>query len=147
MIRNERQNRITRAQAARFRAALRELKATPRPQDVQTRLWEAQLNGLKSQLRDLEKELREYEELKAGNRSVLEFDSLEELPKALIQGRIACGMTQDDLASRLGVKPQQIQRYEATDYQTASFARIRDIVRVLGLRVHERVEIGKRVPS
>ncbi|MBL8230236.1 MAG: hypothetical protein JNL98_17230 [Bryobacterales bacterium] len=32
-------------------------------------------------------------------------------------------MTQEVLAHRLGVKTQQIQRYEATEYESASFAR------------------------
>ncbi len=52
----------------------------------------------------------------------LKLDSLDALPKVLIQGRIAAGLTQEDLAARLGLKPQQIQRYEASDYHIASFA-------------------------
>jgi ribosome-binding protein aMBF1 (putative translation factor) len=92
-------------------------------------------------LRDLENDIRQYEALKTGASKILEMDSLEELPKALIQARIAAGLAQDDLADRLGMKPQQIQRYEATDYQTASFARIREVARALGLRVRESVEL------
>ena len=55
--------------------------------------------------------------------------------------RIAAGLTQEDLAGRLGVKPQQIQRYEASDYQTASFARLLEIARVLNLRVRDAAEL------
>ena len=62
----------------------------------------------------------------------------------LIQARIAAGLTQEDLAARLGVKPQQIQRYEASDYQTASFARLREIARLLGVDVRERVEMVQK---
>jgi transcriptional regulator with XRE-family HTH domain len=72
------------------------------------------------------------------------MDSLEGLPKVLIQARIVAGLTQEDLAARLGVKPQQIQRYEASDYQTASFARLREIARLLGLDVRERVEMVQK---
>jgi HTH-type transcriptional regulator / antitoxin HigA len=50
-------------------------------------------------------------------------------------------LTQEDLAARLGLKPEQIQRYEATDYQTASLARLLEIARVLNLRVRERAEL------
>jgi ribosome-binding protein aMBF1 (putative translation factor) len=50
----------------------------------------------------------------------------------------------DNLAARLGVKPQQIQRYEASDYQTASFARLREIARLLGLDVRETVEMVQK---
>lgn len=141
MIKNERQHRITKAHAEKFRAALSQLAAKPRPKDLHPKLWEAQKAGLKSQLQDLEAELHEYETLKAGGPRILELDSLEGLPKVLIQARIAAGLTQEDLAERLGMKPQQIQRYEASDYQTASFARLREIARVLGLRVRESVEL------
>ena len=141
MIKNERQHRITRAHAEKFRATLNELATTPRPKEVHPKLWEAQKTGVKSQLEDLEAELREYEMLKTGGAKILELDSLEGLPKVLIQARIAAGLTQEDLAARLGVKPQQIQRYEASDYQTASFARLREIARVLGLDVRESVEL------
>ncbi len=144
MIKNDRQHRITKAQVEKFRTTLEELAAAARPRNVHPKLWGAQQAGIRSQLQDLERELREYEALKAGKRKVLELESLEELPKALIQGRIAAGLTQDDLATRLGVKPQQIQRYEATDYQTASFARIREIARVLGLRLRESVELVQK---
>src|SRR5215469_15840934 len=99
-------------------------------------MWEAQKAGIESQLRDLEDELREYERLKSGGLKTLELDSLDALPKVLIQARIAAGLTQEDLSSRLGLKPQQIQRrYEANDYQTASLARLLEIARVLNLRV------------
>ena len=57
------------------------------------------------------------------------------MPRALIRARIASGMTQEGLALRLGLKAQQVQRYEATEYESASFARIRKVVQALGLRM------------
>ncbi len=144
MIKNERQHRITKAHAEKFRAALNELAASPRPKQIHAKLWEAQKAGLKSQLQDLETELREYETLKTGGPRILELDALEGLPKVLIQARIAAGLTQEDLAARLGVRSQQIQRYEASDYQTASFARLSEIARLLGLRVRETVELVQK---
>jgi HTH-type transcriptional regulator / antitoxin HigA len=51
------------------------------------------------------------------------------------------GIDQEDLAARLGVKPQQIQRYEASIIRLQSFARLREIARLLGLRVRETVEL------
>ena len=147
MIKNERQYRITQAHAAKFRATLNELSMAPRPQHTHPKLWEAQKAGVKSQLQDLEEELREYDRLKSGGPKSLELDSLDALPRVLIQARIAAGLTQEELAARLGVKPQQIQRYEASDYQTASFARLREIARVLGLQVRESVEVVQEGPA
>lgn len=107
-------------------------------------MWEAQKAGVQSQLRDLEDQLREYERLKSDGAMTLELDSLDALPKVLIQARIAAGLTQEDLAARLGLKPQQIQRYEANDYRTTSLARLLEIARVLHLRVRERAELVQR---
>jgi len=56
----------------------------------------------------------------------LSYASFGELPKALVQARIARGLTQKDLADRLGMDEQKIQDYEATDYQRARLARITD---------------------
>ena len=144
MIKNERQYRITQAWAKKFRASLKELATQLRPKNVHPKMWEAQKAGVQSQLRDLEEELHEYESLKAGGPKTLELDSLDALPKVLIQARIAAGLTQEDLAARLGLKPQQIQRYEASDYQTASLARLLEIARVLNLRVRRAGELVQK---
>jgi DNA-binding XRE family transcriptional regulator len=137
VIKNERQHRITRAHAEKFRATLNELAATPRPKNVHPKLWEAQKAGLKSQLQDLEAELQEYETLKTGGPRILELDSLEGLPKVLIQARIAAGLTQEDLAARLGCEAPtnpalRSQRLSDCKLRTAS----RD-ARLLGLGVRD----------
>ena len=132
MIKNERQYRITRAQAAGFTQTLDGLKQ--RPGDtagVHPRIAKAQEEAVKSQLADLEDELREYEELKAGRFRLDELDVVEELAALLVKARIARGLSQKQLAERLGIKEQQIQRYEATDYASASLARIKEVVGAL----------------
>lgn len=63
------------------------------------------------------------------------LDSFDELPQALIKARIALRLSQKDPADRLGIKEQQIQRYESTDYQSASMSRLHDIVQALGVSV------------
>ena len=138
MIKNERQYRITRAQAERFAQALRECEGRrSEPTEVHPLLLKAREDALRSQLSDLESDLREYEALRAGE---FEFDDLKtitELPRMLIKARIARGLSQRDLADRLGLKEQQIQRYEASDYESASLARIRNVVDALGVDVDE----------
>src|SRR6266568_2484196 len=44
-----------------------------------------------------------------------------------------------ELAERLGLKEQQIQRYEATEYASASFERLKEIIAALGIKVQEHV--------
>ena len=69
------------------------------------------------------------------------METVEDLPRALIRARIAAGMTQEGLARRLGVKPQQVQRYEATEYESASFTRICKVVQALGLKMAKSVRL------
>jgi ribosome-binding protein aMBF1 (putative translation factor) len=140
MIKNERQYRITKAQADKFEKAIEEMTMSPK-REVHPVLRKAQLDALKSQLEDLQREIEEYETLRFGKRKVVVLGSLEELPKTLIQARIAAGLSQEDLAAKLGLKPQQIQRYEATDYQSASLERVTEIVRVLGVKLRHPAEL------
>lgn len=135
MIKNERQCRITRAQAERFANALSQLaNTTEEVAQVHPLLRQVQEEGLRSQLADLQAQLEEYEAVRSGDYGKLEVESVEELPRALIRARIAAGLSQKELAKRLGLKEQQIQRYEATEYASASFARVLDVVRALGIR-------------
>lgn len=144
MIKNERQYRITKAQAEKFAQAIRDMESARPDEHVHPKLHRAQVDGLRSQLADLREELNEYESLRSGRRRVLQLNSFGDLPRALIQARIASGMSQEDLAKKLDVKPQQIQRYEATDYLGASLSRVSEVVQVLGLRVQEDVFLPGR---
>ena len=136
MIKNERQYRITRAQADRFSQTLHDLRQRPdESAKVHPLIAQAQEDALKSQIADLKDELLEYESLKAGGFQMDELKVVAELPTALIKARISQGLSQRDLAKRIGLKEQQIQRYEATDYASASLARIREVVSALGVDV------------
>jgi len=53
------------------------------------------------------------------------------VPRDLIRARIASGLTHKDLAKRLGMAEQQIQQYEAKDYESVSLARIAEIAKAL----------------
>ncbi len=139
MISNERQYKITKTQAEMFSRAVQD--ATVRS-GVDPLLQKLERDALRSQLQDLEQEIREYESLRSGEESILTLDSFAELPRALIKARIASGLTQKDLADRLGLKEQQIQRYEATDYTAASVRRLKQVLEALGIRVHADLLLG-----
>jgi ribosome-binding protein aMBF1 (putative translation factor) len=140
VIKNERQFRITKAHAEKFERAIEEVSAAPK-RDLHPALRKAQIDGLQSQLEDLKRELREYEALRSGKRRTIALDSIEELSTTLIQARIAAGLSQEELAAKLGLKPQQIQRYEATNYRSASLERVNQIVRVLGIKLRHPAEL------
>lgn len=138
MIKNEREYRITKAQAKRFRRALTAYGAD-NDMSVHPRLRQAQADALRSQLADLEAELHQYESLRSGKGVIIRTQSLEDFPRALIQARVALGLSQRDLAERLGLKEQQVQRYEATEYASASLRRIREVVDALGVDLASKI--------
>ena len=96
MIKNERQYRITRAQAARFSDALNSLRQRSNIDNhgVHPLIAKAQEDALSSQLADLESELSEYESLKAGEFQLDALQVVADLPSALIKARIAQGLSQ-----------------------------------------------------
>jgi transcriptional regulator with XRE-family HTH domain len=145
MIKNDRQYRITKAAASRFAESLRALEAgrtAPMP-GVDPIIQQAERSAIKSQLDELQAELREYEELAAGKVGMLELGSLGELPQALVRARIASGMSHKELAEKLGLKEQQVQKYEATDYQAASLARLLEVARALNINIREELLLPK----
>lgn len=132
MIKNERQYRITKAQAAKFEAALESFSAqSADDKKTHPRLVKAQADALRSQLESLHAELREYEGTKAGEIPPPDLNYIAVVPQDLIRARIAAGLSQKDLAERLGMPEQQIQRYEAIEYESVSLARIMQIAKAL----------------
>lgn len=132
MIKNQRQYNITNSQANKFEAAIAELKSQPQDSHISPLLRKAERAALESQLAELRSELKEYENLQKKG-AARKRGSLAELPSALIQARIARKITQKQLAKLIKVDEQQIQRYEASDYDSVSLPRLTDIADALGV--------------
>jgi DNA-binding XRE family transcriptional regulator len=143
MIANERQYRITRAWAEKFADGADHVEESGA--DLEPEMRRLYRDAYESQVKELREQLAEYEALQAGHVSVLELDSLAALPEALIRARIAVGLTQKDLAARLGLKEQQVQRYEATRYGGVSLGRVQAVADALGLQIREQVILPPRV--
>ena len=132
MIKNERQYRITKAQAAKFESALKAfLSESGKDRTTHPRLLNAQKDAMRSQLESLHRELREYKELESGDVPAPDLGYIAVVPQDLIRARIASGLSQKELAERLGMPEQQIQRYEAKEYESVSLARIAEVARAL----------------
>jgi ribosome-binding protein aMBF1 (putative translation factor) len=132
MIKNAREFRISRAQVRRFEEAAAQLSARKKSKKgVHPVLVKAQRKAIESQLQSLRKELADYDEIRRHGHKGIDVRQIEDVPSVLIKARIAAGLTQRELAKRLGIKEQQIQRYEATQYSSASFARILEVARAL----------------
>ena len=131
-IRNQWQYRHAKAQVEKFADVLANFDERPEAHPgVHPRLIRAQKETVASEQDVLREEIKKYEKLRREPVGLRRLKFIADLPEALVQARIASGLTQAALAGKLGLKPQQIQRYEATDYAQASLARIQQIARVI----------------
>lgn len=136
MITNERQYRITNAQLEKLKEAIDtfNIKAVAKRTKSKV-LAKAELEALGSEYVILSSQLHEYEALKSGTIEVLKASTLEKLPSILIRARIAKGLSQRQLADNIGLREQQIQRYEAEEYASANLRRFAEVANALGLNI------------
>jgi transcriptional regulator with XRE-family HTH domain len=134
MIKNDRQYRLTRSQLQRFQALLDDLRRRPLDGDGELRR-SLEMAAVEAQVAELTAQLEEYDALREGRTPLGHLESLDQLPTLLVRARIAAGLSQRDLAERLGMKEQQIQRYEANDWATANLSRLIEVAQVLGIHL------------
>jgi Zn-dependent peptidase ImmA (M78 family)/transcriptional regulator with XRE-family HTH domain len=130
LIKNERQLALSKSELAEFRRTLSSLERKSLPRSP---IEDIELQSIRNQVQALESEIGEYESLWGSATEIPALRFFEEIPNALVRARISLGLTQRDLAERIGVAEQQIQRYESEGYQSASIGRIRELIRALGL--------------
>jgi DNA-binding Xre family transcriptional regulator len=139
MIQNKRQYGVTKTKLYDLQQKLSALESDRQLADrSHPRALKIQKAALSSQIQAMLAELSEYESLKQGTAKIA-ISSLEELPVALIKARIAAGITQKELAERVAVQEQQIQRYEANRYAGVGFERLLEISRSLGVKLMDEV--------
>jgi HTH-type transcriptional regulator / antitoxin HipB len=136
MVQNERQYKITRS---KLRDLQLDRATLDLPTDLHPRQILARKNSLGILIGELEQEIVEYDRLKSGQITQFPIESLQDLPRVAIEARIAAGLTQKELAEKIGVQEQQIQRYEANNYQAVGFDRLQEVMSALN------VTIGKTV--
>jgi transcriptional regulator with XRE-family HTH domain len=146
MIMNERQLQNTKLKLRQFSEAIAVFNDEP-SLTLDSLVAKAQEDALVQQIRELTKLVQEYEDLKEGRIGAFELDSLADLPIGLIKARIASNLTQRELAERLGLKEQQIQRYETELYQSCSFSRLVEIAGALNLIITERIQVQNLADS
>ena len=148
MITNERQYRITSSQLEKFRKAIDDFDIRAVAKQTKSRiLAKAELDALRSEYENLSMQIHEYEALKSGTVEILKASKLEELPKILIRARIARGLSQRQLAEAIGLKEQQIQRYEAEEYASANLSRLAMVAKALCLNISEVAEFRTISPK
>jgi len=139
MIKNERQLKITKSQLEKFKKHLSLIESLESAK--KTRLIKCEEEAVREQIQIFENEINGYQSLWASKKTIPILESIERIPHALIEARLSLGLSQKDLADRVGLKEQQIQRYEATEFETASFARIKELIKALDLKSSEKISL------
>jgi len=138
MIANERQYRTSKSQLQMLLDAITEMGI---PDEEISVLEKAERDALMSEVAVLRDQIKEYEDLRSGKVKVLRARGLEGLPGMLVRARIGQRLTQRELAALVGIREQQIQKYEASDYAGASLTRLREIANALKLEIEEVAEL------
>lgn len=134
MIKNHKQASITKSKLAELNKAKEELESRKAKYDpVEYELAENAIHGL---IEDLENQIQTYEALVGGNFHFLKPKNIEDIPNILIAARLSQKMSQKVLADNLGIEAQQVQRYEASDFEGASWSRIIEFANALNIQLY-----------
>ena len=136
IIANDRQARDAEAQIAELDAALSTERifhamAEGVPQEVMP----AYRRSLTADRTELTRKLFAYQKAREGDVAPLRQQAGRDLGAHLIVARIAKRLTHKQLARKLGLKEQAVQRYEAEQYRSITLSSFQRIAEVLDLRL------------
>lgn len=139
MIRNEAEYQEASARLAAERQRLAEHRSRLKEAGLGDEQIKRVIDPMESFHLQLKEEVEGYERLQRG-----EFDELENFRgfgHLLISLRIAKGISQRELAKRLGVHESQVSRDERNEYFGITMDRAVKILDALNVRLHTTVEI------
>jgi len=129
MIKSDAQRARTQVQIDGFREALAKAAGLE-----PVRRLAAIRGSYEGMIRHLEEEILEYERLKSGELALPHVERLDQIAPFIAKIRIAKGVSQTELARRLGVSKQVVSRYEESEYQTVAISRIQEILDAIGVK-------------
>jgi HTH-type transcriptional regulator/antitoxin HigA len=131
VIKTDAQRARTTAQIEGFRRALAQAE-----KEASGKRASAIRGSYEGMIRQLEDEIRDYEQLKSGEFVVPKLERLDQIAPFIVKLRIARGVSQTELAKRLGVSKQVVSRQEDAEYQGVNLPRLQEIVDALGVTVN-----------
>lgn len=133
MIRNEAEYQEALSRLEEERTRLDEHRARLAAMGLQDDELKRALDPLRSFHLQLDEEVQSYERLKRGD--IGEMFNLHGLGHALVALRIARGLTQRELAARLGVHESQVSRDERNEYHGITVDRASRVLDALGVQL------------
>jgi HTH-type transcriptional regulator / antitoxin HipB len=131
MIQNEHQYKVTKGEIDKLQQVIDKLLEQP---NIPPSQLAGMQNSFQTQIDRMQMEIQAYDDLKSGKVEIT-MSSIKDLPKVLIQKRISLGMTQKELAAKLGIKEQMVQRYEACGYKSIGFQRLTEVWNALSVSI------------
>jgi HTH-type transcriptional regulator/antitoxin HigA len=141
MIKNEKQYKISKKKLKEIVLKIIEIKKDSSNDRLRNDLILATYTNLK---KDIEKEISKYEKIKSNPNNINTERDITELPRLIIEYKIAAGLTHKEFSKRLGLKEQQLQRHEAQNFKGVSFNNLIKYLDIIGLDI--RIKGSKRRP-
>lgn len=132
MINNEKQYKISKKKFNEIVTEIEKVKKASEQNPLRNKLILASLQNVK---KELENEISIYESLKNASKKILAERVIAELPSILTEYKIISGLTQKEFSEKLGLKEQQLQRYEADNFKGVSFKNLLKFLEAIGLEI------------
>jgi ribosome-binding protein aMBF1 (putative translation factor) len=140
MIRNETEYQEASARLAAERNRLADHRSRLKETGLSDEEIKRVIDPIESFHLQLKEEVESYERLKRGEFE--ELENLRGLGHLLIAVRISQGISQRELAKRLGVHETQVSRDERNEYFGVTLERAVKILDALNVRLHTKVELA-----
>lgn len=125
MIKNDRQLKITKQRLNELKEGLERIG---KKYSSDKKKCEFLSKGYLLHIEQLKNEITEYEKMKKSPLpKVLRAHDLDEISRQLVRLRLARGLTQAELAARIGCKQADVSRLEREDYQGYTIGQLKKI--------------------
>jgi len=132
MIKNEKQYRISKRKVKELNEHIDRTNKEIDKNPLRNQLILVSLNSSKD---EIENDILLYESLKKNKQGVLKERLIAELPSLITEYKIVSGLTQKEFAEMLGIKEQQLQRYEAESFKGVTFKNLLKFLDLIGLEI------------
>lgn len=132
MIKNEKQYKISKKKLQEIKVNIDEVEKATNLHPLRNKLMMASLLNMQE---EISKEVADYELLKKKKFLFLKERLISDLPTLLTEYKIISGLTQKEFSEKLGLKEQQLQRYEADNFKSVSFKNLLRFLDLIGLEI------------
>lgn len=132
MIKNEKQYRISKKKLKELNEHIDRTTKETDKNPLRNQLILASLNSSKNEIGN---DILLYESLKKNKQGLLKERLIAELPSVITEYKIVSGLTQKEFAEMLGIKEQQLQRYESESFKGVTFRNLLKFLDLIGLEI------------